>query len=123
MTCPGRAEVLSISEDGDVFARVTASIVARALGVERLRREWDNYDLETTEGIKVEVKSAAYLQSWHQDSFSSVQFNVMAKTGWDWQTNQRDPEIRRRADIWHCQVDEAVARSGQSSAVGSLILK
>ena len=25
MTCPGRAEVLSISEDGDVFARVTAS--------------------------------------------------------------------------------------------------
>ena len=30
------------------------------------RTEWDAYDLETENGIKIEIKSAAYLQSWKQ---------------------------------------------------------
>ena len=43
-------------------------IVARAIGINLdVRNEWDAYDLETDEGIKIEVKSASYVQSWHQN--------------------------------------------------------
>ena len=39
-------------------------IVARAIGSEpAVRNDWAAYDLETPRGIKVEVKSSAYLQS------------------------------------------------------------
>jgi hypothetical protein len=42
-------------------------IVARALGLAKngVRDEWAAYDLCTPEGIKIEVKSAAYLQNQH----------------------------------------------------------
>ena len=40
-------------------------IVACDLGIaDGTRPGWNAYDLITPEGIKVEVKSAAYLQSW-----------------------------------------------------------
>ena len=42
-------------------------IVASALGIAAAtRREWDAYDLETQDGVKLEIKSASYLQSWAQ---------------------------------------------------------
>src|SRR5436309_1595976 len=43
-------------------------LVARALGVGRedIRDEWAAYDIETPDGVKVEVKSSAYIQSWAQ---------------------------------------------------------
>lgn len=42
-------------------------LVAHDLGISQtLRTEWDAYDLVTAEGIKIEIKSAAYLQSWKQ---------------------------------------------------------
>jgi hypothetical protein len=36
----------------------------------QVREEWDAYDLITPEKVKVEVKSASYLQSWEQTKFS-----------------------------------------------------
>jgi hypothetical protein len=46
--------------------RLAEFIVARALslGLTDVRIEWDAVDLVTPTGVKVEVKSAAYLQSW-----------------------------------------------------------
>ncbi len=47
--------------------RLAEYLVACALGVaDGVRVEWDAYDLRTPSGIKVEVKSAAYVQSWRQ---------------------------------------------------------
>jgi len=52
-------------------------IVASALGVtDGTRVEWDAYDIETTEGIRVEVKSGAYIQSWAQRKLSNIQFSI-----------------------------------------------
>ena len=52
-------------------------IVACDLGVSTgTRTEWDAYDLKTPEGIKVEVKSAAYLQTWKQAAHSKVCFDI-----------------------------------------------
>ena len=80
---------------------VAEFLVARALGLTDLpRREWDAVDLRTREGRAVEVKSAAYLQSWPQERPSAIRFGVAAKTGWDAETNRWDPERRRRADVY-----------------------
>ena len=52
-------------------------IVAKALGSrQEVRAEWDSYDVLSQDGIKVEVKSAAYIQSWHQRALSRISFGI-----------------------------------------------
>lgn len=64
-------------------------IVARALGAaDGTRVEWDACDVRTADGLKVEVKSAAYLQSWRQAMPSSIPFDVRPSLGWDAATFQ-----------------------------------
>ena len=46
---------------------VAEYLVAQALGVAGgVREEWAPYDVDAPGGIRVEVKSAAYIQSWNQ---------------------------------------------------------
>ncbi len=52
------------------------------------------------EGTKVEVKSAAYLQSWHQDAPSKISFGIAPTVGWDARTNSYSSERRRQADVY-----------------------
>lgn len=55
-------------------------IVATAFDVTRNSRiEWAEYDLLTQEGLKLEVKSAAYLQSWQQKALSKINFGIEPK--------------------------------------------
>lgn len=56
-------------------------LVMKALGIERpTRLEWDEVDLITENGIKVEVKSAAYIQSWKQTRFSTISFDISPRS-------------------------------------------
>lgn len=77
-------------------------IVASALGVslQQPREEWAAWDLTTPEGIKVEVKSAAYIQSWHQSRLSIITFNTPKTRAWDADTNEQQAEPRRQADVY-----------------------
>lgn len=76
-------------------------IVAVALGgTHKPRTEWDAYDLMTEDGLKIEVKSAAYLQSWQQEKNSVVRFSISPKKGWDARTNTSSTEAVRSADIY-----------------------
>ena len=77
-------------------------IVAKALGIstEGARDEWARYDLKTADGITIQVKSAAYLQSWHQERFSSISFDIRKTRGWDADTNKQDAEAKRHADVY-----------------------
>lgn len=77
-------------------------IVARALGLqaEGVRNEWAAYDLQTEDGVKVEVKSAAFVQSWHQERLSTIQFLVRKTKATDPETNMYSQERRRRADVY-----------------------
>lgn len=48
-------------------------IVKKALGIEDDNRiEWDDYDLITEKGIKIEIKSGAYIQTWAQHTYSNL---------------------------------------------------
>jgi hypothetical protein len=76
-------------------------IVATALGVaDKIRNEWDPYDLLTPDGIKIEVKSAAYLQSWHQAKFSTITFGIHPAQAWDPKTNKLSGDSVRRSDVY-----------------------
>jgi len=82
--------------------RLAEFIVAKAMGIstDTVRDEWAAYDLTTPEGIKIEVKSAAYLQSWAQNKPSSITFRVRPARAWDPETNRQAPEPCRTADVY-----------------------
>jgi hypothetical protein len=48
----------------------------------------------------VEVKSAAYLQRWHQRRLSIITFDIRPTLGWAAATNTYSPERKRHADVY-----------------------
>lgn len=76
-------------------------IVANALGLAKdVRSEWDAFDLLTESGVKIEVKSAAYLQSWYHKELSKIAFGIRPTRLWDAGTNILATELRRQADVY-----------------------
>ncbi len=66
----------------------------------RTRLEWDATDLRTRNGLRVEVKSSAYLQTWTQQRVSQISFDIRPTTGWDATTNTYAVERKRHADVY-----------------------
>lgn len=58
-------------------------LVARAVGAEAARVEWDPWDVTAPDGTRIEVKSSGYLQAWTQAKLSTPVFRVAAAYGWD----------------------------------------
>lgn len=85
-------------------------IVAKAVhATNEFRVEWDAYDLLTPSGIKIEVKSAAYLQSWHQEKLSTIQYSIRPSLGWEASTNTNGTEVKRNADVYvFCLLNEQI---------------
>jgi hypothetical protein len=56
-------------------------IVGMALGVVHggVRIEWDEYDLLSPQGLKLEVKSSAFIQTWNQQAYSKPEFSISPK--------------------------------------------
>lgn len=78
-------------------------LVATATGcdIRRPRNEWDKFDLTTPDGVKVEVKSAAYLQSWNQPKgLSRISFSIKEARPWDADTNQTGITKERSAQVY-----------------------
>ena len=76
-------------------------IVACALDLpDSTRIEWDAFDLKTPQGLTLEVKSAAYLQSWQQKALSQITFGIQPTRAWEAATNDYTGELRRQADIY-----------------------
>ena len=76
--------------------RFAEFIVGTAISIDpnNLREEWDAYDLVSSTGTKVEVKSAAYLQSWGQQRYSSISFSIKAGRAWEGKgINKREAQL------------------------------
>ena len=72
-------------------------IVASAIDVlEKPREEWDAYDLVTKQGLKIEIKSSSYLQSWKQTGLSKILFGIRPTIDW----KDKKEELKRQADIY-----------------------
>lgn len=57
-------------------------LVARAVGATGPRVEWDSFDVLSPEGIRIEVKSSAYVQSWAQRRPSQITFSGLRGQWW-----------------------------------------
>tara|TARA_R110001583_G_C5642245_1_gene407954 strand:+ start:1259 stop:1837 length:579 start_codon:yes stop_codon:yes gene_type:complete len=76
-------------------------IVRQDLGIIKpTRTEWDAFDLETESGIKLEIKSSAYVQSWKQNSLSKISFDIAPTKGWNAKTNEYSAERKRQSDFY-----------------------
>jgi hypothetical protein len=65
-----------------------------------MRKEWEAFDLETADGIKIEVKSAAYVQAWKQERRSRIHFGVAKRRAWSAVTNRLSEMASRHADVY-----------------------
>ncbi len=91
----------------DIMSNATRSrfaefIVATATNVDLgiPRQEWESYDLLTTEGIKIEVKSSAYIQAWHQKQLSTITFSIKPARYWNSKNGEQESTAKRHADIY-----------------------
>jgi hypothetical protein len=86
--------------------RLAEFIVARALGIrtDGVRDEWGACDLTAagmkSGGVKIEVKSAAFVQTWYQEHLSSIRFVVPKTRAYDPETNLLSAEAKRQADVY-----------------------
>lgn len=74
-----------------------------------MRVDWTPYDLISPSGRRIEVKSAAYLQSWENDYYSKIIFDIAPKRAWDPKTGYA-PEITRHSDLYVFCVYTALSR-------------
>ena len=91
----------------DLVSNVTRGILAEYIVAQALeatddeaRDEWAAFDLVTPSEIKVEVKSAAFVQSWHQNKLSAITFRTPRTRTWDPDTNRLTGEAKRQADVY-----------------------
>lgn len=75
-------------------------IVAAALGINLTaeRVNWEPWDL-TMDGIRVEVKSCSYLQTWEQKRASAVKFSIRPSMPWTAGSGYAG-ELRRPSDVY-----------------------
>lgn len=64
------------------------------------RIEWDAVDVISPEGIRIEVKSSAYLQTWKQEKLSRIRFDIAPKNAWDSVENSYASQRIRSADVY-----------------------
>ena len=57
-----------------------------------VRDEWATYDLVTLDGVKIEVKSSAYLQTWPQEKEATPRFGIARTQAWDSTTGRFSEE-------------------------------
>jgi len=80
--------------------KIAEFIVASALGLtEKPSTVWDSFDL-LYNGKGIEVKSAAYVQSWRQKKESYILFSVRPTVGLIENTGTYDSERKRQSDAY-----------------------
>jgi hypothetical protein len=76
-------------------------IVALAVGAEsNARKMWDAVDVVSPRGVRIEVKSAAYLQAWEQAEPSKIRFDIAPRRIWDKDTKRYACSPSRAADVY-----------------------
>ncbi|MDW5288746.1 hypothetical protein [Formosa sp. PL04] len=94
--------------------RFAEFVVGTAIEInpENLRVEWDAYDILTKDGTKIEVKSAAYIQSWDQKKFSNISFSIKSARSWEGENNMQRGERKRHADLYvFCHLKHKVKKT------------
>ncbi|MFG2915598.1 hypothetical protein ACGF0D_22270 [Kitasatospora sp. NPDC048298] len=74
-------------------------LVHRAVGAVRRNAEWESFDVLAPNGLRIEVKTSAYLQAWGQRRLSEIRFSRLR--GRTWTPGDGDaPEQSYNADVY-----------------------
>lgn len=92
------SDLISNATRGRLAEFIVGIAVKTDMGVPR--DEWGAYDIVSENGIKIEVKSAAYVQSWRQKQYSPIKFGIKPARYWDADTNMAKAEPKRHADVY-----------------------
>jgi len=65
-----------------------------------VRKGWAAWDLTTPGGVRVEAKSAAYLESWAQKELSKMSFSTPRTLAWDADGGGFAGGARRHAQVY-----------------------
>lgn len=90
-------DILSNATRGRFAEFIVGTVIE--LNFDSIRDEWGTYDLESKDGIKIEVKSASYIQSWYQKEYSKTSFSIKPAKYWDVETGM-STITKRHADIY-----------------------
>jgi len=75
-------------------------IVASAIDIlDKPREEWDAYDLTSRNGLKIEIKSSSYLQSWNQEKLSNIIFGIQPTIAWA-DDGKRTTDRMRQSEVY-----------------------
>lgn len=74
-------------------------LVARAVGANEIQPEWAAFDVLSPRGVRIEVKTSAYLQSWAQTRLSPIRFGNLRTRKWD-PVSGEDSEPSFGADVY-----------------------
>lgn len=64
----------------------------------KMRVNWLPFDVTSPSGRRIEVKSAAYLQSWTTDFPAQIQYDIAPKLAWDGKSYAT--EAKRNCDLF-----------------------
>ncbi|MCI8562011.1 MAG: hypothetical protein HFH69_00675 [Lachnospiraceae bacterium] len=88
---------------------VTSSFTRGATHPSQMRTNWLPYDVTSPTGRRIEVKSAAYIQSWTpEDVYSQIKFDIGKKLAWDGISYASKPD--RNCDLYVFCVFTALTR-------------
>lgn len=76
-----------------------------------IRRDWMPYDILSPAGLRIEVKSAAYLQSWDEEYHEHILFDIAPKLSWTPESSY-GPERKRNSDIYVFCLYTALTKDG-----------
>ena len=79
---------------------LVALAVGAADALDGVQEEWASYDVQSPDGIKIEVKTSAYIQTWEQAQFSTPRFDIEPKKAPDLATNSWTTEKKRWSDVY-----------------------
>lgn len=90
-------------------------LVLHALSLSgKVMNDFDEVDARLPSGLKLEVKSSAYLQRWRQSKPSTIRFSIEKKKRFDYTLNDWAPEPpARHADIY-CFALYCCAKKGEA---------
>ena len=91
----------------DLVANTTRGVLAEFIvgalleAIDSPREEWASHDISTADGLRVEVKSSAYEQSWSQAKPSRISFSIAPAAVWNKATDAyEEGPPRRSADVY-----------------------
>ena len=67
----------------------------------QMRTNWSPFDVASSSGRRIEVKSAAYIQAWTPENiFAQIRFDIGKKLAWDNATATSATVAKRNCDLY-----------------------